>query len=261
MLLKIVKTKGIVIGEQVYSESSKILKVFSRDLGIISILSKGCRKTKSPFHAASNKLIYASFDISYKEDAISTLIAVDIMKIFKNIVMDYRDLEKKMYAFLLVDLTSQVVKDKNIIEDERKSIYDIFLSCLNKIDEGFNANIIFNIARLKYLEYLGVRPSIDACSSCGDTSSIITLAASSFGYICKNCYTNEKIVQMETVKMIRMLYYVIIDKIKKLEIKDEIAKEIEEFLDEYYDLHTGIYLKTKDKYKTVLKINGVLTNN
>lgn len=259
-LLKIVKTKGIVIGEQAYSESSKILKVFTREYGIISILSRGARKTKSPFHAASNKLIYANFDISYRENGISTLVAVDIITIFRNIIMDFHDLEKKMYAFLLVDLTSQVIKDKNIDKKEIENIYDIFLSCLEKIDEGFNPNAIFNIARLKYLDFLGVRPSIDCCSICGATSNIVTVAATSFGYVCNNCYTNEKIVSKDTVKMVRMLYYVVVDKIKKLDIDREVLKEIEEFLDEYYDRQTGIYLKTKDKYRLIAKVNGVVNN-
>ena len=85
--MKLVKIKGIVVGEQVYSESSKILKIFTKEYGIISVMSKGCRKIKSIFHEASNTLIYANFDISYKEEGISNLIAVDIIKIFKNIVI------------------------------------------------------------------------------------------------------------------------------------------------------------------------------
>ena len=64
--MKVIKVEGIVVGEQSYSETSKILKIFTRELGIISVLSKGCKKTKSPFREASTKLIYANFDISYK---------------------------------------------------------------------------------------------------------------------------------------------------------------------------------------------------
>jgi len=45
----IVKIEGIVVGETLYSESSKILKVFTPKYGIISVMSKGCRKPKSIF--------------------------------------------------------------------------------------------------------------------------------------------------------------------------------------------------------------------
>ena len=62
--MKIRKIEGIITGEQNYSESSKILKIFTRDLGVISVISKGCKKPKSPLHEGSNKLIYGIFDIS-----------------------------------------------------------------------------------------------------------------------------------------------------------------------------------------------------
>lgn len=255
--MAIEKLEGIVIGETLFSESSKILKVFTKEYGIISIMSKGCRRPKSVFHEASNKLIYANFDIKYKESGISTLIGVSIIKIFKNIIMDYRDFAKKIYAFSLVDLTNQVIEQKRMRKDEISSVYDIFVATINKIDEGFNPNILMNIVKLKYLEYLGVRPSIDCCSNCGSNQNIVTIAASSYGYICKNCYTNEKLISDGVIKLIRMLFYVEIDKIKRLDIEEDFLKEIEQFLDEYYEEHTGVYLKTKDKFKIVSKTESI----
>ncbi len=257
--MKIVKTKGIVIGEQVYSESSKILKVFTKEYGVISIMSKGCRKIKSQFHEASNKLVYANFDISYKENGISTLLAVDILKIFKNILIDYRDLEKKMYAFSLVDLSLQIIEQKHIKKEEIENIYDIFYSSLNKIDEGFSPKIIFNIVKLKYLEYLGVKPSLDACSNCGSNMNIVTISSSSFGYICNNCYHNEKLVSKDAIKMIRMLYYVDINRIKKLDIESDVEKEINDFLEDYYEEHTGIYNVIKKRYKMLHQITSMMS--
>lgn len=43
--MEIINTEGIVLGEVNYSESSKILKVFTKDYGLISIMSKGCRNS------------------------------------------------------------------------------------------------------------------------------------------------------------------------------------------------------------------------
>ena len=42
-----------------------------------------------------------------------------------------------------------------------------------------------------------------------------------------------------------MFYYVDISKITNLDISLKIKSEINAFLDEYYDLYTGLYLKTK----------------
>ena len=49
-----------------------------------------------------------------------------------------------------------------------------------------------------------------------------------------------------------MFYYVDISKISSLDISNKIKLEINSFLDEYYDLYTGIYLKSK---KFILELN------
>ena len=71
--MKVEKVEGLIIGETNYSVSSKILKVFTKEHGIISIMSKGCRNLKSKLRGVSTKLTYASFQIHYKEDGISTV--------------------------------------------------------------------------------------------------------------------------------------------------------------------------------------------
>lgn len=255
--MKIKKIEGIVVGEQNYSESSKILKVFSRDYGIISILSKGCKKTKSPFREASSKLIYAYFDVSYKENGLSTLVGVDIIKVYKNILMDYHDLAKKMYSFIIVDLSVQIASQKQMEIKEINEIYDILISTIDKIDEGLNPKILLDIVMLKYLKYLGVLPNIDSCSICGTTTDIVTMDAKNFGFICKECYNGEKMVNPKSLKLIRMLYYVDISKITNLDVGEEI-EDINSFIEEYYEDHTGIYFNIKKKLLTLNKMNGII---
>ena len=55
--------------------------------------------------------------------------------------------------------------------------------------------------------------------------------------------------------MIRMYYYVDIDKITKLDVSDEVKNDINNFLDDYYERYTGLYLKSKDFIKKVNMLN------
>ena len=72
--------------------------------------------------------------------------------------------------------------------------------------------------------------------------------------MCADCLTNEKIVSEKTIKLIRMFYYVDVDKISKLEISDLCRNEINEFLDNYYEQYTGLYLKSKKFLKDLNKV-------
>ena len=228
---------GIVLNEVDYGETSKILTILSREHGLISVISKGCKNLKSPLRSISEKMTYAIFQIYYKENKLSILSDADIINNFKNIK---KDIYKISAASYLLDLTLQVIKENS------KNLYDILTSSLVKIEQGFDIKSIINIVELKYLENLGVLPILDSCAICGDKTSIVTISGSNGGYLCKNCRTNEPIVSDKTIKLIRMFYYVDISKIDKLEISEEIKKEIDTFLNEYYDKYTGLYLKSKD---------------
>lgn len=240
------KVEGIVVSELEYGETSKIINVLTRELGVIGMMAKGARTMKSSLRSTTNKLTYGTFFIKYNENKLSNLSSVDVIDSFKNIKID---IEKISYVSYLLELATQVVKHT---QDE--GVYDLLIASIKKINEGFNPLVITNILELKYLEYLGVMPVLDCCSVCGSTKSIATLSSYKGGYVCNNCLKNEKIVSEKTIKLIRMFYYVEIDKITKLDIGEQQKMEINSFLTDYYDRYTGIYLKTKDFIKNLNKI-------
>jgi len=228
--------EGIVLSETLYGETSKIINILTKD-GIVGVVAKGSRTLKSQLRIGTTKLTLANFSMKKKDDKLSLLVTSDIINNFTSIK---KDINKISYAAYLLELASQVMK-----QSKTEEVYNLLISALNKINEGFDYRVITNIIELKYLEYLGVLPILDCCSTCGSKTNIVTLSGTRGGYICKNCLTNDPIVKEKTIKLIRMFYYLDIDKIEKLEISDEITQEINVFLDSYYDLYTGLYLKTK----------------
>lgn len=245
--MKIEVFEGIILSETNYSESSKILNVFTKEHGLIGILSKGCRNIKSKLRGVSRKLIYGKFNVYYKERGLSTLISIDVINSFSNIIMD---LEKISYSSFLLELIGQVIK-----QNDDQEIFDLLKDGLTKIDEGLNPLVITNILELKLLDYLGVCPCVDSCSVCGSSKDIVTLSSVSGGYLCRSCYKDEGLVSDKTIKMIRLYYYVDVKNISKLSVSAQVVNEINRFLDDYYDRYTGLYLKSKDFIRKVSQIN------
>ena len=237
--------EGIVISEKPYSETSKLVKILTEE-GTIDLLAKGARTLKSDLRVSTTKMTYGIFHMHYKENKLSTLNSVDIIDNFKNIK---KDINKISYASYIMELALDVIK-QNI----NPNIFNILISSLKKMDEGEDIELITNILEIKYLEYLGVMPVIDGCAICGSKTSIATLSSTRGGYICNNCLTNEKIVDKKTIKLLRMLYYVNIDNIESINISNKIKKELNDFIDEYYDFYTGLYLKSKSFLKNLNKI-------
>jgi len=240
------KIEGIVISEVDYKESSKIINVLSPTEGIIGILARGTKKIKSNLLGVTSKLTYGYFHINYKENGLSILIEVDVIDSFKKI---RQSIDLISYASYLVELSSMVYKHDNETE-----IYNLLISSLKKINEGYDYMVITNILELKLLEYLGIKPVIDSCVNCGSKTDIVTISSYKGGYVCKKCVYNEALVDIKTIKLLRMFYYVDIDKITKLDISSKVKLEINRFIDDYYDRYSGLYLKSKEFLKNLKNI-------
>ena len=234
--------EGIVLNTRNYNDTSKILDVLTKEYGIIGVIAKGCKSLKSNLRSVTDKLTYATFTIYYKKDKLSILTEASVINNFNNIK---KDIVKISYASYILDLTNQVYKQNN-----SKELYNLLISALNKLNEGFNPLVITNILELKYLDYLGIMPNLEGCIVCG-SKNVITLSSDKGGYLCKNCVTNDPKSSDKAIKLVRMYYYVDINKISKLDLSKDIINEVNNFLDDYYDRYTGLYLKSKNFLKNL----------
>lgn len=240
------KVCGIVLSEVDYKEISKIINVLTEEIGIVGMVARGTKKVRSNLSSVTSKLTYGYFHIEYKENGLSTLIEVDVINNFRNIK---RDIGMMSYSLYLLELAMQVYK-----HESNKEIYNLLIASLNKIDEGFDYKVITNIFELKMLDFLGIRPVVDECVNCGSKVDIVTVSSYRGGYLCKNCAQGEKIVNIKTIKLLRMFYYVDISKIEKLDVSQNIKKELSQFIYDYYDRYSGIYLKSRDFLQNLERI-------
>ena len=49
--------EGIVINTKDYRDSSKILDIFTKEYGVIGVISKGCKSLKSNLRSISDKFV------------------------------------------------------------------------------------------------------------------------------------------------------------------------------------------------------------
>lgn len=241
MLLEV---EGFILSETPYGETSKIINVLTKDKGLIGVMCKGAKSMKSKLRACTQVFTYGFFNLYYKEDKLSTLSSVDIINPLKNI---RSDLTKISYSTYISELTSQVMK-----ECPTANIFENFINTILKIEDGLDPIILTNILELKYLPLLGVGLNLDGCIKCGNTTNIVTIDASYGGLICKDCYTNEKIVDKKIIQLIRMYYYVDIKSIKTINVKEEYKRIINQYISDYYDSFTGLYVYSKKFLESIL---------
>lgn len=243
------KFEGIIITETPYGENSKIINILTKEKGLIGIMCSNVKSIKNPLRTKTLKFTYGYFHINYNENKLSKLVDVDIINNLENI---RKDILLISYVSYITDLTYQVVKQNN-----DSQIYELYKSAILKLNENKNPLIITNILELKFLDYLGVGLNLNSCIKCGTKKNIVTLDPDEGGFICQECYQNEKIISPKSIKLIRMYYLVDLNSISEIKINDLVAHEINYFLDKYYERYTGVYLKSKEFLKKINKLNSL----
>lgn len=245
------KIEGIIISTVDYKESSKIINIFTKELGIIGVLAKGCKRVKSKLSSTTSTLTYGVFYLKQYGNNLPLLMEVDVINSFKTIRKDFTKIN---YSLYLLELSSKVYQhDKNV------NIYSLLIEGLNKINENLDERVVVNILELKYLEYLGIKPHLLSCVNCGSKDNIITISSYKGGFLCKSCVGDEHIYKLKTLKLIKLFLSVEISKIKKLTISDDIKLELSLFINDYYERYSGLYLKSKsllEKFRQEMKITS-----
>lgn len=229
--------EGIILKETLYSETSKILQIVTKDYGLISVIAKGALNPNSSIRSLTTPFLYAKFDISYKKDKLSILKSGKIIKLYASGTNNL-----KLYAYLsfLSEITYNVLKENNSLE-----IFDIYKSAIEKLDQGFDYEVIKNIVLFKYLKYLGITPNLEVCSKCGLSNTFIAIDGKNGGFICENCYTNERKISENFPKIIDRFINVNIDEIKDIKINSNDEEIVDEFLNEYYDKYSAVYMNSR----------------
>lgn len=237
------KFVGIVLREVPYKESSAIINVLTEDNGIMGFLALGCKRKNSRLGGVTAPLTYGEFCVNYREQGLCTLIEVSVINAFLKL---RRNLISNACSLYMLELAGRVYE-----QEEDKCIFEILIKALVKINEGVDAIGMALVLSLKFLEPLGIAPSLDGCVECGNTD-VVTLSSYKGGFLCAGHRGDEKIVDVRTLKIIRMLYYIDIDRISSLDLSSEVVQEIVYFISDYYDRYSGIYLKSRDFLQRII---------
>ena len=129
--MKIISVKGIVVSTTPFKETSKIINIFTENMGVIGCISKGCKNLKSKLRLPSEKFAYGTFHLYYNEKGLSTLIEGDIENYFLNIKSDILRIS---YLSYICELAVYVYNYDSYIKDGfgKRRICDIKYSDIKK---------------------------------------------------------------------------------------------------------------------------------
>lgn len=145
--MKLIKTKGIVLKETNFEESSKILTVLTSDFGKIQVLSKNCRRLLSVLSACSQPLMFCEFVIRKTKDIYSISSASVIESFFEL----SQDVNLAIYSGYLIELVDSFLE----FEQKNEDVLRLLLNSLYLLKKGKDPEVVSRIFEIKILVYTG----------------------------------------------------------------------------------------------------------
>lgn len=226
--MRLIKMKGIVIKEVAYKENDKIVTLLTEELGKISCIAKGAKKTNSSLLASSQYLVYSEF-ILYKGTSFYHINSATSLNTFYNLRIDF---DKLNIAFELTKLI-YLVTDEN---ENTNEILRALLNTLYLIQEGEkNINLIISTFKIKLFSLLGFMTYITKCDNCKVSSKELIENKKNIYYeyntntfLCENCsLENSKNIKISYSTILAINYVICCDikKIFSFELNDSALKE------------------------------------
>ncbi|MCI0694101.1 DNA repair protein RecO [candidate division KSB1 bacterium] len=248
--MRLVKAEGIVIRSMKMGETSKLVTLFTRELGLLKIIAKGSRSSKSRIGAALEPLTVSRIVYYQKENReIQFLSQAEIVEFFPNLPAD---LEKWGYASACAELVSRSQIDTEVTP----KLYPILLDTIRAMNEpAADARACFGGFQMKLCGVLGLAPNLRRCLNCnsapprfmqeirmqsdaGPTVQIHFDIARG-GFMCNNCSPPLEAQQLsgETLRLLADFQSLPAEKLSRCKISPVARREIEAFFRAYFAFH------------------------
>lgn len=161
--MPLVSTPAVVLQAFPYSESSKILRLLTPHHGVCSVMAKGAQRPKSRFGGLLETFTEGQAEIFFKEGRdLHTLSGFDLTR-------SRQVLGHDLTAFAGGSLLAELVLRFGTSEAQPE-LFRLVSTALNRLteaDPALRQEVVIADAWL-LIAFLGFRPQMDACVSCGE---------------------------------------------------------------------------------------------
>lgn len=147
-----IRTEGIILSERNAGESSKALKVYTLDAGLVTIYAKGALKRSSKVTSSSQVFFVNEYTIS-KSGVFYYIKSA-------NILSSNLHLRQSLVKLSYANLVLEIYLKSNMEEIENKNAYLLLKKYLETIEDS-TARVRTMQLLLKYISFIGFRPSMN----------------------------------------------------------------------------------------------------
>ena len=205
-----------------YKENDKLIWIYTEELGKITFIARGAKKSKSRNLAITLPLCFGDY-VFFKGKNLYNLQEGKIINSFQSLL---ENLDKLTYSSYLCELIDICVEDK----EPNGLIFREFITSLYLLStDAIDYELIVRAFELRLLKATGYGIEFDKCVCCKNKISTAEyISFSHYGGICNECKKEHGVyISRGTYSALRFLNNTPMDKIYRLNVSKEIKKELE----------------------------------
>ncbi len=192
-----IETRATILSTIAYGETSKVAKLATRDMGVVSVIAKGARRPRSKFGAALQTLSEGTAAIlPARHSDLHTLTAFDLTRLPLGLGAS---MDRFSVASVLGELMLRFAP-----QETRLATYDFFRHALDMI-EAVPLDVVPVIGLRSVwglVKELGFAPTLDVCARDGSPVSWepepVAFSPAHGGVLCPSCARTEEASRLTT---------------------------------------------------------------
>ena len=220
------KTLALIIRQVDFSETSRVVTMFTRDLGKLGAMVKGARRLRGPFAGALDLLSICRIVLLRKHsDSLDLLTEAELVQSFAR----PRNSLPVLYAgFYIAELLSELTHEY----DPHPSLFDLANDSLRELESGGDVRLVLRRFELGILRETGHMPQLERCAACGrpiEGPGQVAFSVAGGGVLCRSCapaHRSTGELHAGSVKIARLLLNASNRHWQRLNLQEEAEREI-----------------------------------
>jgi len=177
-------TPAIVIRARAFGEADKIVTFLTRDLGKLSGIAKGAKRSKRRFVNVLEPFTHVSARLRLRSTSdLAFISACELVEAHHSFA---RDLVKFAYASYVLELTDRMIRGR----EAGRETYELVRDVLGLLERGQPEPGVLRAFELHLLRLTGYEPTLDQCRRCGAGLASVTsmyVHPARGGVLCARC--------------------------------------------------------------------------
>jgi len=238
--MALLETEAIIIIEMPQGDTSKIIRVITRDYGKVSLIAKGARTFKSRFGGALEPLNVVNLVYYYKESRnLQLLSKCDIIQHYESI---RSDLQKLAVGLSIAEILINLIME----EEPNEPLFNLVKLSLDSLEgtkKRYEMAYWYFLTRFLHISGFGM--NVHNCQKCGKIRELLDIhfSISSGGILCNKCASKESVRRLsrETMQVLRQVLSQKLETLFNIKASQKTVKELTALFDAFYQYHFDGY--------------------